>query len=213
MDLKQVYEMLEKQENGAEMITAIKAEITKLNGEAKANREAGNKSAAKTKAILENLGLEDAEDVAEKVKEMKATLDSFSKDGKTPSEVAKQITDLTRQITTVTKQLNEMSKTAESEKAKRHEAMKYTALVDALTKGKAAAPKEMAALIAGNISMDEKEQLTYKQGEQVLSVEDGVKGWLDANRWAVKVDGVAGGGAPAGKGAEADAFLAGFDKY
>lgn len=212
MDLKTVYETLEKQENGAEMITAIKAEITKLNGEAKAHREKGDKTAAKTKAILEGLGLDDTDDVADKVKELKATLDSFSQGGKAPSEVAKQITDLTKQVATLTKQYTDMSKTAEAEKAKRFEAMKQGALIDELTKGKAAAPKDMAAMIAGNLFVNEKEQLMYKNGEEILSVADGVKSWLDSHPWAVKVEGSAGSGAPAGNTKDADPFLAGFDK-
>ena len=213
MEIKQVYEALEKVENGAELITAIKTELSKVNAEAKGHREKSDKAAAKTKAILENLGLEDTEDVAEKAKALKATLDSFAQSGKAPSEVAKQITDLTKQVATVTKQLTEMTKTAETEKAKRFEATKQNALIDALTKGKAAAPKDMAALVAGNVFFNEKEEPMYKKGEDILSVEDGVKDWLSANRWAIKVEGSAGGGAPAGNNPDADPFLSGFDKY
>ena len=74
MEMKEVYEKLEQMEGGAELITAIKSEVSKLNGEAKANRENGDKSAAKVKAILENLGLEDGADVLEKAKEVKEPL-------------------------------------------------------------------------------------------------------------------------------------------
>ncbi len=98
MEMKEVYEKLEQMEGGAELITAIKSEVSKLNGEAKANRENGDKSAAKIKAILENLGLEDGDDVLEKAKEVKSTLDTFRQGNKAPSEVAKQITDLTKQV-------------------------------------------------------------------------------------------------------------------
>lgn len=211
MEMKQVYEALEKVENGAELITAIKTELGKVNAEAKGHREKSDKAVAKTRAILENLGLEDTDDVADKVKALKATLDSFAQSGKAPSEVAKQITDLTRQVATVTKQLETMTETAKTEKAKRFEAMKQTALIDALTKGKAAAPKDMAALIAQNLFINEKEQLMYKNGEETMSVEDGVKGWLENNKWAVKVEGNPGGGAPAGGGKDNDPFLAGFN--
>ena len=139
MEMKEVYEKLEQMEGGAELITAIKSEVSKLNGEAKTNRENGDKSAAKIKAILENLGLEDGDDVLEKAKEVKSTLDTFRQGNKAQSEVAKQITDLTKQVANVTKQLTEMTKTAESEKSKRYDAMKESALVDELTKGKAVA--------------------------------------------------------------------------
>ncbi len=213
MEMKEVYEKLEQMDGGAELITAIKSEVSKLNGEAKTNRENSDKSAAKVKSILENLGLEDNADVLTRAKELKDTLDTFRQGNKAPSEVAKQITDLTKQVTKVTQQLTEMTKTAEAEKGKRYEAMKQSALVSELTKGKAAAPQEMAELIKGNLFVNEKEELMYKSGDDTLSVADGVKSWLDANKWAVKVEGNPGGGAPAGgKGEAEDPFLAGFNK-
>ncbi len=122
MEIKEVYEQLEKIEGGAELITAVKAEISKLNNEAKLNREAGEKASAKVKTILENIGLTDGDDVLEKAKEIKNTLDTFKQGGKAPSEVARQITDLTKQVASVTKQLTEMTKTAEDEKSKRYDA-------------------------------------------------------------------------------------------
>ena len=214
MEMKEVYEKLEKLEGGAELITAIKGEVSKLNNEAKANRESGDKSAAKVKAILENLGLEDGEDVLEKAKEVKSTLDTFRQGNKAPSEVAKQITDLTKQVANVTKQLTEMTKTAETEKTKRYDAMKESVLVDELTKGKAAAPREMAALIKGNLSVGDNDEILYKNGDETLSVADGVKAWLENNKWAVKVDGNSGGGAPSGGSSkdDDDPFMKGFNK-
>lgn len=45
MEMKQVYEALEKVENGADLIAAIKGEINTLNNEAKKHRTAGEQSA------------------------------------------------------------------------------------------------------------------------------------------------------------------------
>ena len=53
MEMKQVYEALEKVENGADLIAAIKGEINTLNNEAKKHRTAGEQSATKLKSILE----------------------------------------------------------------------------------------------------------------------------------------------------------------
>ena len=198
MEIKEVYEQLEKIKGGAELITAVKAEISKLNNEAKLNREVGEKASAKVKMILENIGLTDGDDVLEKAKEIKNALDTFKQGGKAPSEVARQITDLTKQVENVTKQLTEMTKTAEDEKSKRYDAMKESALVNELTKGKAAAPREMAALIKGNLSIGDNDEILYKNGDETLSVADGVKAWLENNKWAVKVDGASGGGASSG---------------
>lgn len=47
MEMKQVYEALEKVENGADLIAAIKGEINTLNNETKKHRTAGEKSAIK----------------------------------------------------------------------------------------------------------------------------------------------------------------------
>ena len=211
MDIKEVYTKLESVENGAEMIAAIKAETNRLSNEAKGHRQSNDKNAAKIKAILENLGLEDADDVADKAKDLKATLDSFAQDGKKPSEVAKQISDLTKQVSSVTKQLADMTATATAEKNKRFDAMKTSALVDALTKGNAASPKDMAKLIADKLVVGDDETITYKDGDKDMSVEEGVNAWLGANTWAVKAKAQGGGGAPAGgAGGDSDPFLAGF---
>ena len=53
MEMKQVYTALEKVENGADLIAAIKGEINTLNNEAKKHRTAGEQSATKLKSILE----------------------------------------------------------------------------------------------------------------------------------------------------------------
>jgi hypothetical protein len=209
MDIKEIYAKLETVENGAEMIAAIKAEFATLNNEAKKHRQSSDTITAKNKAILEALGLEDSDDVAEKAKELKSTLDSFAQDGKTPSDVAKQIAKLTKDIATINGKYAEMEKTAQAEKAKRFDAMKNNALIDQLTKGNAAAPKDMAKLIADKLVVNDDETISFVDGENTMSVEDGVKGWLSSNTWAVKANPQGGGGAPAGGGGTGDAFLDG----
>ena len=138
MEMKQVYEALEKVENGADLIAAIKGEINTLNNEAKKHRTAGEQSATKLKSILEAVGLDDGDDVVDKAKRLKTTLDQFAQGGKKPDEVAKQITDLTAQVGKVTKQLADMTETAKAEKTKRLDGMKMAKAVELLTKGNAA---------------------------------------------------------------------------
>lgn len=82
--------------------------------------------------------------------------------------------------------------------------------MDALTKGNAARPENMARLIADNIVVGDDETLSYKDGDKTMSLDEGIKGWLAANTWAVKAGGQGGGGAPGGAGGNADPFLAGF---
>ena len=134
MDMKDVYAALEKLDNGADLITAIKGEINTLNNEAKKNRIAGEHTAEKLKNVLAGLDLEDADDVADKAKNLKAALDTFAQGGKKPTEVAKQITDLTAQVNKVTKQLDAMTKTAQAEKTKRLDSLKMAKAVELLSK-------------------------------------------------------------------------------
>lgn len=213
MELKEVYTALEKVENGAELITAIKAEVNKLNNEAKRHREAGEQSGKKLKDVLEAIGIADDDKSIEKAKELKGTLDTFAQGGKKPDEVAKQISTLTKQVETVTQQLADMTKTATEEKAKRLNGMKNQKAVELLTKGNAASPAQMAKLLEDSIVIKDDESLAYKDAEgKEISLEDGVKGWLKDNAWAVKVNGQGGGGSNGGGGSGSDdPFLAGFN--
>lgn len=211
MEMKQVYEALEKVENGADLITAIKGEINMLNNEAKKHRTAGEQSAAKLKNILEAVGLADGEDVVNKAKGLKSTLDQFAQSGKKPDEVAKQITDLTAQVAKITKQLKDETQKAADERAKRLDGMKMSKAVELLTKGNAASPQNMAKLLESNIVVKDDESLAYTSADgKEISLEDGVNGWLKDNSWAVKANGAGGGGSNGG-GGDSDPFLAGFN--
>lgn len=213
MDMKDVYAALEKLDNGADLITAIKGEINTLNNEAKKNRIAGEHTAEKLKNVLAGLDLEDADDVADKAKNLKAALDTFAQGGKKPTEVAKQIIDLTAQVNKVTKQLDAMTKTAQAEKAKRLDGMKMAKAVELLSKGHAASPENMAKLLEGSIIVKDDESLAYNGKDGEISLEDGVAGWLKENSWAVKANGGGGSGSPNGGngGESSDPFLAGFN--
>lgn len=198
MDMKDVYAALEKLDNGAELITAIKGEINTLNNEAKKNRIAGEHTAEKLKNVLAGLDLEDADDVADKAKNLKAALDTFAQGGKKPTEVAKQITDLTAQVNKVTKRLD---------------SLKMAKAVELLSKGHAASPENMAKLLEGSIIVKDDESLAYNGKDGEISLEDGVAGWLKENSWAVKANGGGGSGSPNGGngGGSPDPFLAGFN--
>ena len=213
MDMKDVYAALEKLDNGADLITTIKGEINTLNNEAKKNRIAGEHTAEKLKNVLAGLDLEDADDVADKAKNLKAALDTFAQGGKKPTEVAKQITDLTAQVNKVTKQLDAMTKTAQEEKTKRLDGMKMAKAVELLSKGHAASPENMAKLLESNIIVKDDESLAYNGKDGEISLEDGVADWLKENSWAVKANGGGGSGSPNGGngGGSSDPFLAGFN--
>lgn len=209
MDFREALEKIEKMEGGADIITAIKAETGRLGNEAKNHRLAGEKTGSKLSALLTALGLADSDDVADKAKELKATLDSFAAGGKTPDEMQKQMATLTKQLDSFKTQLSDMTKKAEDEKGKRLAALKHSLAVDALTKGNAASPEAMAKLLDEYLVIGDDEKVSYKDGDKEMSVADGVKGWLEANAWAVKAGAKGGSGAPAGGGGMGEAFLDG----
>ena len=211
MTLKEIYEALEKIDNGAELITGIKTEVNKLNNEAKKHREAGEQNAIKAKALIEALGLQDGDDVVENAKSLKTTLDQFAQGGKKPDEVAKQITTLTKQFETVSQQLAEMTKEKEAERTKRLNGVKMAKAVELLTKGNAVSPQNMAKLIESDIIVKDDESLAYNGKDGEISLEDGVNNWLKENSWAVKVNGAGGGGSNGGASGNDDLFLQGFN--
>ena len=211
MELKEVYTALEKVENGADLITAIKSEVNKLNNEAKRNREAGEQSGKRLKDVLEAIGITDDDKTIDKAKELKSTLDTFAQGGKKPDEVAKQISTLTKQVETVTQQLNDMTKTANDEKSKRLNGMKISKAIELLNKGNAASPSKMAKLLEDSIIVKDDESLAFRgEDGKEISLEDGVSGWLKENTWAIKA-GSQGGGGSHGGGGNDDPFLAGFN--
>lgn len=213
MEMKQVYETLETMDNGAELIATIKSEISGLNNEAKKHRTAGELNATKLKNLLESLGMADGDDVLDKAKAMKDTLDTFAQGGKKPDEVAKQIIDLTTQVSKVTEQLGAMTKTAQAEKAKRLNSMKMAKAIELLTNGNAASPKNMAQLLENNIIVRDDESLAYTGADgKELSLEDGVSSWLKENSWAVKANGNGGSGSVGGNTGADDPFLSGFNQ-
>lgn len=211
MDYKEALAEIEKLENGADIITAIKTETGRLGAEAKNHRLSGEKASGKLKSLLSNLGLEDTDDVADKAKELKTTLDAFNAGGKSPDEVQKQVAALTKQLDTVKTQLTDMTQKAETEKGKRIAALKHSLAVDALTKGNAASPEAMAKLLDEYLVVGDDEKVIYKFGDKEMSVADGVKGWLTDNAWAVKANAQSGGGASVGGAGSSDPFLSGLN--
>ena len=69
----------------------------------------------------------------------------------------------------------------------------------------------MAKLLQDSIVIKDDESLVYKDAEgKEISLEDGVKGWLKDNTWAVKANNAGGSGSTGGGGGNDDPFLAGF---
>lgn len=218
MDLKDIYTKIEATEGGADLVAAIKSEIEKLNAEAKKHREAGaaaqkeqETTAGKYGAILEALGIKDTENAAVQAKELKAAIDAFSASGKKPDEVAKEISSLTERLAGIEKELTDTEAAKEAETVKRVAALKSNGLMQALAKGNAANPEAISRILIDAVTVGENDELAMQQGENSVTIEDGVAAWLADNAWAVKLNASGGSGSGGNGGSSGDAFIDGFD--
>lgn len=187
MTLAEVYEALGKQEGGEAIVSAIKAEISKVNAEAAKQRTAKNASDAKI-TELEAKVLELTE---------KGTGDQT-----TVAKMQKQLDELAKKYDAAEKARGE-------EHAKRVHADITQQTIAALTKGNAASPAEIAKILIPSIQAEEDGayKFTNANGEKV-TIEEGTAGWLKENSWAVKNTQNAGSGGGKGGSTPAPAGLA-----
>lgn len=165
MTLAELYEALSKLEDGAEMVSTVKTEISRLNGESAKFRTSKNEADAK---IVE---------LTAKVEELTA---KGTGDQSAAEKMQKQLDEL--------KEKYEVAENArKEEQAKRVQADIMQQTVAALTKGNAANPAEIAKILVGSIKAEEdgSYKFTNAKNEEV-SIEEGAAGWLKSNTWAVK---------------------------
>lgn len=157
MTLVELYEALGKLENGAEMISAVKTEISRLNGESAKFRTSKNEADAK-------------------IAELTAKVEELTAKGTGDQTAAEK---MQKQLDELNKKYEAAENARKEEQAKRVQADIMQQTVAALTKGNAANPAEIAKILVGSIKADE--DGTYKftnaKNEQV-SIEDGAAGWL-----------------------------------
>lgn len=165
MTLAELYEALGKLENGAEMISAVKTEISRLNGESAKFRTSKNEADAK-------------------IAELTAKVEELTAKGTGDQTAAEK---MQKQLDELNKKYEAAENARKEEQAKRVQADIMQQTVAALTKGNAANPSEIAKILVGSIKVDE--DGTYKftnaKNEQV-SIEDGAASWLKDNAWVVR---------------------------
>lgn len=165
MTLAELYEALGKLENGAEMTSAVKTEISRLNGEAAKFRTSKNEADAKIAELTA------------KVEELTA---KGTGDQSAAEKMQKQLDEL--------KEKYEVAENArKEEQAKRVQADIMQQTVAALTKGNAANPAEIAKILVGSIKAEEDGSYKFTNAKnEAVSIEEGAAGWLKSNTWAVK---------------------------
>jgi len=189
--LEQIFAALATVENGPQMIVDLQTEFGNIRGEAANHRTSKNK-------ILQSLGIQEGDDAEAKVSGIVKTLDALKNAGD-PSGLGRQIADLTAQVQEVTGKLTASEQKAAAERDKRIGAIKHSSITTALAAGNALSPETFAKVIMDNIVVKDDDSLAYKGADsKEISVEDGVKSWLEANPWAVKNQQQAGGGSGSG---------------
>lgn len=187
MKLAEVYAALESVDNGAALIGAIKAEMTKLSEEAKKHREA-KQQADETVTKL-----------TKEKEELQAKVDAAANDDGTGTQAYEQLAE----------QVKALQDTVETERSARKEAEEKriradiaAQTVNALTKSNATDPEEFAKLLSGAIKVKDDGTYSYTKTDGTEgTINDCVADWLKDRPWAVKntqTPGSGGEGAPGG---------------
>lgn len=179
MEMAALYEALAKLPEGSKYIETIKAEITRLNNEAAAQRI-------------------DKKKFESKVKELESTITDLKEKGtgdlSTIEKMQKQLDELQEKYETAENSRKE-------EKAKRVKTDIANQTIAALTKGNAVNPAEISKILINSVNVEEdgSYKFTNAKGEKV-SIEDGANEWLKGNAWAVKNTQNGGSGGNRGNG-------------
>lgn len=166
MEVKGLYEKLEGLEGGAELVSGFRGVIAKLNAEAKQYRE----SYEKAEALLQ-----------EKTKEFKELEAQFETTHQ--SEIEK----MKRTVEKLVKERDEEKAARASERKERIKASINAEVVDALTKGNAFDPLELAHNITKDVRINDDGTYAYVGADGgEMTIADGVGEWLKSRTWAQK---------------------------
>ena len=199
--LEQIYDALDKIEDGQTMKADLQDAIHKVREEAAKNRTEKNKARdeadknlAEMNKILEKLNLRGNEDVDASLDSMVESLKAMQSAGNDPRQLGLQMKSLQKQVKELTDKYDASEKRAKEEHDQRVRTAVRSKVMDALTQGKAVKPDAMYKILEGNITIDENDNAFYKNGEEEVSLEDGVAQWLKDNQWAVKTETQTGAG-------------------
>lgn len=185
--LQQIYAALAAAPNGPDMLLDLQNEVSNLRTEAATHRTAKQK-------VLSALGIADGADVDQAVAGIKTTLETLKASGKKPDEMGAQFTQLSAEVKRLSDELKAEKDGRQAEREKRIGATKLNKALAALQAGNAINPDVISKLVLGNINVKDDDSLVFTEGDKEMTVEDGVKAYLDANPWLVKNTNNAGGG-------------------
>lgn len=176
--LQQIYEALGKVENGGAMVADLQDVISSTRNEAANSRVSRNK-------VLDILGLRDGDNLDTSLQNLSQTLALVKQLGD-PQVIGTQMTELQKQVKDLTDKYAASEEKATAERAKRIQTAKISQIQAALAKGNAIKPDMITQLLLNNVVAKDDDSLTFKNGDNETSIDDGVANWLKENDWAVK---------------------------
>lgn len=184
MELKEVFEALKDIENGSALEKTIKDELAKANSEAAKFRTAKNTAEAK------------AAELESKAVELESKVGELTAKGAGSQTAAEK---MQKQLDALTKKYEEAENARKTEQSKRIQSDILSKTVEALAKGNAANPREIAKIITNNVKVAEDGTYSFVGADGTEgSIDDGAAGWLKSNPWAVKNTQTPGSGAKGG---------------
>ena len=176
VDLSEALKVLEGLDNGASLVSAVKSELSKKNNEAQ-NLRSSKKEALDEVYSMFGLSSESGADAIKKALEAK----DAEKDKGSQTEIEK----LSGQLRQFAEDLEKSKAQAESERTKRINLKKESALKGALESAGAYGADVLVKSLINEISMDDTDNISFN-GDDNLSLADGVKSFLDSNPGFVK---------------------------
>lgn len=184
MTLADLYTKLEGLENGSEYVSAIKAEVAKLNSEAKAHREEKEKATAALEVMK---------------KERDGLTVKLSEFETAEAGTDKEMATLKKQVEALTKRSEEAENARQEAESKRIKADIQSQFVDAFTKNNAMDPQLFAQMAADKVTVSEDGSYSYiKDDGTTGTIQDYAAEFLKGKPWAVKSTQNAGSGESGG---------------
>ena len=186
--LKQIYATLAGAgENGTEMLADLQQEIANIRNEAAKRR-------TEKQDILKALSLDDTDNVNNELQSIKTALQTLKEHNNNPQEIGKQLQSLTEQVKNLTNKAEEAEKAKLEEHNKRISETKLNKALQILQENNAANPRVISKLIMDKLVNKDDDSIVYVDGDKELSVENGVKSFLQANPYLIKNTQQPGGG-------------------
>lgn len=184
MTLADLYTKLEGLENGSEYVSAIKAEVAKLNSEAKAHREEKEKATAALEVMKK-----ERDGLTVKLSEVETA----------EAGTDKEMATLKKQVEALTKRSEEAENARKEAESKRIKADIQSQFVDAFTKNNAMDPQLFAQMAADKVTVSEDGSYSYiKDDGTTGTIQDYAAEFLKGKPWAVKSTQNAGSGESGG---------------